>query len=452
MTGTYADWTARLATAPETEAGRLIGQGGLVVVAPHPDDETFGAAALICEAARTGRAVGIVAVTDGEGSHRRSVAVSREALAAIRRAEQEAAVAELGVANAPWLRLQLPDGGSGRDPRFAAAAERVATFCDAIGASALSAPHPDDPHPDHHAAAALAEAVRALRPRLRLLFYPVWSMRLAGDAPYRGDDLLPFRVSVDEDTKARAIACHASQLGSVIDDDPDGFTLPSWFLDAQASPYEIHSLAPMPGTVPPPEHFASLYADDGDPWHARASRYEVEKRADNGDQLQGRSYERGLDIGCGEGHLAAALVDAGIVRHMTGLDRDTGIVARANARHGENAALSFVTGALPDGLPDSAFDLVVISEVLYFLDEQSLAALVRQLGHRLHPGADLLVVSYLGETGTPLSGRAAHDLFAALFGTALRTVSLRERENYLAELFRFSPPGGAALADAVPSR
>ncbi|WAP66743.1 PIG-L family deacetylase [Jiella pelagia] len=166
MSETYADWIGRCAAAPDTEARRLVGTGGLVVLSPHPDDETFGASALLQEAGRTGRAVGIVAVTDGEASHPGSRSVSRQMLAGIRRAEHEAAVKALGVGEARFLRLQLPDGGSGRDPRFREAAQRVAQFCDAIGASTLSAPHPDDPHPDHHATAALAEAVREPPPAL----------------------------------------------------------------------------------------------------------------------------------------------------------------------------------------------------------------------------------------------------------------------------------------------
>ncbi|MBP0614426.1 bifunctional PIG-L family deacetylase/class I SAM-dependent methyltransferase [Jiella mangrovi] len=451
MSETYAGWIARSANAPKAEISRLVGTGGLVVLSPHPDDETFGASALLVDAGREGRAVGIVAVTDGEASHPGSRSVSRPALATIRQAEQEAAVRALGVGEARFLRLRLPDGGSGRDPRFADAAKRVAHFCDAIGATTLSAPHPDDPHPDHHATAALAAAVRELRPRLRLLYYFVWSMRLADETPYRGADLLPFRLTVDRAAKARATACHASQLGAVITDDPDGFTLPPWFLEAQTAPYEIHALAPMPGMVPPPRHFAELYADDGDPWHARSSRYEVAKRADNCCQLEGRRYERGLDIGCGEGHLAAELVDREITSAMTGLDRDAGIVARASKAYGARPELQFVTGALPEELPEGPFDLVVISEVLYFLDELALASLVRELTKQLKRGADILVVSYLGDTGTPLSGRAAHDLFVALFGTALTTLSLRTQELYQTELLRFSPRNEAAPADAGPS-
>ncbi|MCE7030800.1 PIG-L family deacetylase [Jiella avicenniae] len=442
--GSWGAFRARCDAAPRADAARLLGEGGLVVIAPHPDDETFGASALLLEAARSGRAVGIVAVTDGDASHPNSRKVPGATLAEIRRAEQERAVAALGVGTARWLRLGLPDGAAKRSAGFAAAAEKIAAFCDEVGAGTLSAPHPDDPHIDHHAAAELAEAVLRLRPGLRLLFYPIWSMRLDDDAPYRSDGLLPFRVATDPEAKARATACHRSQLGEVVTDDPTGFTLPDFFLEAQSEPEEVHVWATRPGVPPGAEHFAALYADGGDPWEAQRSAYEVEKRADNRDQLERPHYRRGLDIGCGEGHLAAELVAAGKVAAMTGLDRDPSIVTRAERRYGADARLRFCAGALPADLPEGPFDCAIVSEVLYFLDATDIAATAGGLAGRLSPGADILVVSYLGPTDTPLSGREAHDLFVACFGRQVRTISRRARERYLAELLRFLPEAGAA--------
>ena len=444
---TWGAFRAGCEAAPLIDPARLVGEGGLVVIAPHPDDESLGAAALLIEAGRSGREVGIVALTDGDASHPNSLCVPPARLAEIRQREQEAAVAALGVTNVRWLRLRLPDRFAGRSAGFKDASVKIAAFCEEVRATALSAPHPDDPHSDHHAAAALAEDVLRLRPGLRLLFHPIWSMRLGDEEPYRCDGLLPFRVGTDPDTKARAIACHRSQLGKVVADDPDGFTLPDWFLAAHRGPTEVHVWAKKPGRLPGPDHFAALYADGNDPWQAQTSSYEREKRADNIDQLQRPHYRRGLDIGCGEGRLAAELVAAGKVGAMTGLDRDPSIIARAERRYGDNGRMSFAAGTLPLDLPEGHFDCVVVSEVLYFLDEAEIAALADRMTNQLPSGADMLVVSYLGQTDTPLSGRESHDLFVACFGDRCRTISLRVRERYLAELLRFSPEDAEATAD-----
>ena len=57
-------WQAELANAPVMQ----IPAGPVVVVAAHPDDETFGAGGLIHSCARAGHEVAIITVTDGEGA------------------------------------------------------------------------------------------------------------------------------------------------------------------------------------------------------------------------------------------------------------------------------------------------------------------------------------------------------------------------------------------------
>jgi len=59
-----------------------------VVIAPHPDDEVLGVGGLLTLLARTGTAVHIVAVTDGEASHPGSPTLTPRALAARRISER----------------------------------------------------------------------------------------------------------------------------------------------------------------------------------------------------------------------------------------------------------------------------------------------------------------------------------------------------------------------------
>ncbi|MBA2316738.1 MAG: PIG-L family deacetylase [Euzebyales bacterium] len=83
--------------------------GRVVVVAPHPDDETFGVGGLLHDLRVAGWHVEIVAVTDGEGSHPGSRTVSPAALVGRRAAEREGALGHLGLDTAPVHRLGLPD-------------------------------------------------------------------------------------------------------------------------------------------------------------------------------------------------------------------------------------------------------------------------------------------------------------------------------------------------------
>jgi LmbE family N-acetylglucosaminyl deacetylase len=76
----------------------------LVVVAPHPDDETLGCGALLHEAAQSGTRCRVICMTDGSASHRNSKTWNRERLARARKSEFEAAVALLAPeAETIWL-------------------------------------------------------------------------------------------------------------------------------------------------------------------------------------------------------------------------------------------------------------------------------------------------------------------------------------------------------------
>ncbi len=438
----YGDWCARHDVAPVVDPLLLIGAGGLVVIAPHPDDEALGASGLLLAAAQAGRAVGLVALTDGEGSHRGSAEWPPERLAARRREEQALAMAELGCETAEMLRLALPDGASRWHDDFAGAAEKVAALCDRTGATALASTVLFDPHPDHEAAALLAEAVHRLRPHIRLLSYPVWSLRHPEDKEVDVEGLHPFRIETPIVEKARAIARHETQMGSVVTDDPEGFALPDWFLRHHQGPFECVFWHMRPGIPPGAEHFETLYRGDNDPWGARDSAYEIEKREDVihflGDDWQGSAIE----IGCGEGHLSAALATR--FSAVTGFDLDPNIVARANARHGAPGRVEFHVGRMPDDFPDLPFDLLVLSEMLYFLTEPEIETLLSRACRKSRPGAGLLLVNYLGPTDTPLSGDDAADFLRMVAAEKLTLERSIRRDRYRLDLLRFRAPPGEA--------
>ena len=155
----------------------IIGTGGLVVVAPHPDDESLGCGGLIAAAATAGASVEVVVVSDGAGSHPNSKRFPQGRLRALREDETRAALRELGVGVSGSNFLGLPD-------RFvptsgAAADEAVTAICSALQrskASVVCVTWPHDPHCDHGAAATLTAAAAA-RCGVKVLHYPVWAGR-----------------------------------------------------------------------------------------------------------------------------------------------------------------------------------------------------------------------------------------------------------------------------------
>jgi LmbE family N-acetylglucosaminyl deacetylase len=238
----------------------------LLVVAPHPDDETLCCAGVIQRVVRAGGRASVVWITSGDASFldllliekslTRSTARQRD-VAARRMREARAATALLGVAGDRQLFLGYPDRGllalltdhhdTVLTSRFTGAAavpypdalfpghvysgaslERdFAAVLERVRPTLVLAPSPRDSHPDHRAAALLA--LRALASRGALPALRCWIVH-GGEgwpspralspglpltrAPLLGDvALAPFELTpAEEDLKLAAVRAYATQL------------------------------------------------------------------------------------------------------------------------------------------------------------------------------------------------------------------------------------------------
>ena len=232
---------------------RLLGPvGGVLVLAPHPDDESLGCVGLLAACAAAGRPARVVVVSDGAASHPNSRAWPPPRLAALRQEEARAAIAALGLDPGQDVSfLGLPDSAvPASGPEFEAAVTEVLRLAAPATAALLATWH-HDPHRDHQATFALAEAVhRRLPANTRLLAYPVWGLAFAHPIP--GFPLPPepvlagpprgFRLDMARHlpAKRRAVAAHASQVTGLIGDDPGGFRLPPQAIDLAFRPFELY--------------------------------------------------------------------------------------------------------------------------------------------------------------------------------------------------------------------
>src|SRR3984893_12828381 len=122
---------------PVADLDQIFGTGGIVVVAPHPDDETFGCGDLIALAIQLGRNIQVVVISDGVGSHPNSRLYPPDKLRDLREGETRAALSALGAVGENLTFLRLPDRfvpSSGREAQRAAAA--IANVACAIDATA----------------------------------------------------------------------------------------------------------------------------------------------------------------------------------------------------------------------------------------------------------------------------------------------------------------------------
>jgi ubiquinone/menaquinone biosynthesis C-methylase UbiE len=151
------------------------------------------------------------------------------------------------------------------------------------------------------------------------------------------------------------------------------------------------SLSPVPENSAGPadlavandyDSFAEVYSTENEVNLANAYYERPAMLALAGD-VAGR---RILDAGCGSGPLFAALRDRGAI--MTGFDKSTGMLELARRRLGDDADLQVADLGCPLPFPDGAFDDVVASLVLHYLEDWS--APLAELRRVLKPGGRLI--------------------------------------------------------------
>ena len=172
----------------------------------------------------------------------------------------------------------------------------------------------------------------------------------------------------------------------------------------------------------------AIYAGTDDPWDFRGSAYERAKFAATAAALPRPAYASALELGCGNGELARRIAPrcaayAGVDAVATALE-----AARAAVPEGR-----FAQAFLPCDLPGGDHDLILLSEILYFLDADGIDATIRQIDRRW-PDADVVCVTYRGPSGNPLEGEAA--LALALACTQRRAEAARIESSYRIDLLR----------------
>jgi LmbE family N-acetylglucosaminyl deacetylase len=238
----------------------------VLIVAPHPDDESLCCAGLIQAARQAGAKVAIVWITNGDAFRWDAMVIYRAALPAaatyqrlarLRVDEARSAAATLGVDTGSLYFLGYPDRGvlplmsshflaqapwrssftGARTVIYSDAFEPGATYdgeslarnfeavLERVRPTLVFAPSVLDTHPDHHGAGLLVERVLAGRGDIGMLRSWIvhgghgWPYRRRGqDVPQsiapRGSSLAWQALSLTEEsiaTKRRAIAAHRTQ-------------------------------------------------------------------------------------------------------------------------------------------------------------------------------------------------------------------------------------------------
>ena len=144
----------------------------------------------------------------------------------------------------------------------------------------------------------------------------------------------------------------------------------------------------------------------GDPWELETSNWEHERYACLLSILDRPRYGRVLEIGCGAGTFTRRL--AGLADKVLALDVSSEAIARARATQSDLKQVEFRAGNIMEHnfRDDEPWDLIVISETIYFLgwlysffDVSWFAA---EMFEATRPGGQMLLANTQFETGEPL--------------------------------------------------
>lgn len=178
-----------------------------------------------------------------------------------------------------------------------------------------------------------------------------------------------------------------------------------------------------------PGYFNALYRADGDPWRFRTSAYEADKYAATLAALRQPRYPAALEVGCSIGVFTAMLAprcDA-----LLAVDASEAALAIAVRDGAPPPNTTFARCLVPAEFPSGAFDLIVLSEVLYYLQQDDLERMAVACERAQQSGGqDIVMCHWLGETDYPMTGLEATERFAALMTSQGYTHAILHAETY----------------------
>lgn len=155
------------------------------------------------------------------------------------------------------------------------------------------------------------------------------------------------------------------------------------------------------------DYFDDLYAQDADPWRLATTAYELRKYAATVAAVPGRPG-RGFEPGCSVGVLTELL--AARCDELVAWDLSATAVGTARTRVAAHPHVRVEVGRVPLDWPDGPLDLVVLSELLYYLSPEDRSRTVDLALSSLGAGGHLLAVHWRHPFAqAPTDGDAVHD-------------------------------------------
>jgi SAM-dependent methyltransferase len=193
-------------------------------------------------------------------------------------------------------------------------------------------------------------------------------------------------------------------------------------------------------------YFDGRYAASPDPWGFESRWYERRKYAITMALLPAERYRAGFEPGCSIGVLTGLL--AGRCDRLLACDGAATAAQAAARRNASHRNVRVERRLLPGDWPAGRFDLIVLSELLYYFGEDDLRDVLRLAEGALLPGGTLIAVHWRHPVAEyPRSGDEAHAAIGRQPGLARLTAC--DDPDFLAEVYLRADGPPASVAQAA---
>lgn len=158
-----------------------------------------------------------------------------------------------------------------------------------------------------------------------------------------------------------------------------------------------------------PDYFEDLYSVSPDPWDYRNNGYEKRKREILLASLQKPSYDCIFEAGCSNGETSRYLAPR--TRRLFCCDSAAGAVSLCQEKLLPFAHASVFQAVLPHGWPPLKADLIVFSEMGYYLDTGDLLLSIEKISEMLTDEGEIIACHWKKRiSGCQHSGNEVHQM------------------------------------------
>lgn len=178
-----------------------------------------------------------------------------------------------------------------------------------------------------------------------------------------------------------------------------------------------------------PEYFDKVYAANDDPWDFASSEYEAGKYATTLAALPRKNYKNAFEIGCSIGVLTEQL--AARCDKLLAVDVSEKALEQAKKRCANLPNVRLRRLSIPNEFPDKTFDLILISEVGYYLAPADWQTAMDKVFANLADGGQVALVHWTSPVHDyPQTGDAVHDSFAEYANGKMLNLKSFRKEKY----------------------